>query len=59
MDTSLIGAGLIGGFIFLLCGVMMLVRDYDISYFAEILLIAGAAIIIGTAALAYVTRDKE
>lgn len=59
MDTSLIGAGLIGGFIFLLCGIMMLVRDYDISYFAEILLAFGTLVIAGTAALAYLTRDKE
>jgi hypothetical protein len=59
MDTSLIGAGLIGGFIFLLCGVIMLIRGYDISGFAEILIAIGSLIIIGTAALAYFTRNRE
>jgi hypothetical protein len=59
MDTSLIGAGMIGGFIFLLCGVIMLLRDYDISGFAEILIATGSLVVIGTAALAYFTRDRD
>ncbi len=59
VNTSLIGAGLIGGFIFLLCGLMILIRGFDISNFAEILMVIGALFIIGTLALAYVTRDKE
>lgn len=59
MDMSLIGAGMIGGFIFLLCGVIMLIRDFDISGFAEILIVAGSLVIIGTAALAYYTRDRD
>jgi NhaP-type Na+/H+ or K+/H+ antiporter len=59
MDTSLIGAGLIGGFIFLLCGLIMLLRDFDISGFAEILIATGSLVVIGTAALAYFTRDRD
>jgi hypothetical protein len=59
MDTSLIGAGLIGGFIFLLCGLIMLLRDLDISGFAEILIATGSLVVIGTAALAYFTRDRD
>lgn len=50
---------MIGGFIFLLCGVIMLLRDYDISGFAEILIATGSLVVIGTAALAYFTRDRD
>ncbi len=59
MDTGSIGAGLMGGFIFLLCGLIMLLRGYDISGFAEILIVTGLLVMIGTAALAHFTKDRD